>query len=93
MVSVGYGHSLKYVLRDGADVDMFWPAQALLTRVVQRPQSSVDALKRACSELGTGVVSGVTGILVDPLQVSAPSVALSQGQLSVSLATAPFRPE
>ena len=44
-------------------------SQALLTRVVQRPQSSVDALKRAGSELGTGVISGVTGVLVDPLQV------------------------
>ena len=52
-----------------ADVSSALVTQALLTRVVQRPQSSVDALKRACSEVGTGVVSGVTGVLVDPLQV------------------------
>ena len=32
----------------------------------------MDALKRAGSELGTGIISGVTGVLVDPLQVCAP---------------------
>lgn len=42
---------------------------ALLQRVVQRPQSSLDAVARGVAEMGTGMVTGVTGIVLDPMQV------------------------
>jgi hypothetical protein len=42
---------------------------ALLQRVVQRPASSLDAFARGASELGTGVITGVTGLVLDPMQV------------------------
>lgn len=42
---------------------------ALLQRVVQRPQSSLDAVSRGFTEMGTGVVTGITGIVLDPMQV------------------------
>ena len=45
---------------------------ALLQRVVQRPQSSVDAFRRGASEAATGVITGVTGIVIDPMQVREP---------------------
>lgn len=45
--------------------------QALLTRLVQRPQSSLDALGRGAIELSTGIITGVAGIVVDPIQVRA----------------------
>jgi hypothetical protein len=43
---------------------------ALLQRVVQRPASSLDAFARGASELGTGVITGVTGLVLDPMQVT-----------------------
>ena len=45
--------------------------QALLTRLVQRPQSSLDALGRGAIELSTGIITGVGGIVLDPIQVRA----------------------
>ena len=42
---------------------------ALLQRVVQRPASSLDAFARGAAELGTGVITGVTGLVLDPMQV------------------------
>ena len=45
--------------------------QALLMRLVQRPQSSIEALGRGAMELSTGLISGVAGVIVDPIQVCA----------------------
>lgn len=42
---------------------------ALLQRVVQRPQSSLDAFSRGVKEGGTGIITGVTGLVLDPMQV------------------------
>lgn len=64
--------------RMGASVLTFVPPlrgghfsdQALLARVLQRPQSSLDALSRGAIELSTGVITGLSGIVLDPIQVS-----------------------
>lgn len=42
---------------------------ALLQRVVQRPQSSLDAFARGAGEAGTGLIAGVSGLVIDPMQV------------------------
>lgn len=44
---------------------------ALLQRVVRRPDSSLDAFARGAAEAGTGIVTGVTGLVLDPMQVCA----------------------
>ena len=42
---------------------------ALLQRVVQRPNSSLEAVSRGADELFIGLVTGVSGIVLDPMQV------------------------
>lgn len=68
---------LNAISRMGASVLAIVPPQrnghfsdlALLQRVVQRPTSSIDAMQRAVIECSTGCITGVTGLVLDPMQV------------------------
>ncbi len=62
---------------------------ALLQRVVQRPQSSLDAFRRGATEAGTGVVSGVTGLVIDPLQVELEPATLHRSVHQQGVPSAP----
>ncbi len=41
-----------------------------LNRAVQRPANAFDAFRRAVEEGGSGLWSGISGVVMDPTQVS-----------------------
>lgn len=73
----GVGQIISAFSRMGAATMTYLPPnrtghltdRSLLTRAVQRPANAPDAFRSAFEELATGILAGLAGTLLDPVQV------------------------